>query len=285
MRVAIYVRLSEVRPGDEAISLETQEADCRALVERKGWEVAGVYRDAGRSAWADDRDRPAFTEMLAELEAGEVAGIVAWKQDRLGRRVTEVADLLDRCRQHSAALVTVTDSLDTTTPAGRMAAQVIAAAAEMESANTSMRVARAMDARAERGEPAGGPRPFGYRRDGGTLTIDEAEAAIVRECAERVLAGETVGAILRDLQARDVRTSTGGPWRRRSLVYTLTAARIAGLRHHNGHTTPGSWEPIVSVGRLRRSGQRSHHRPCAGRRLGRSTSRAASPDATDAVLA
>ena len=128
-----------------------------------------------------------------------------------------------------------------------MAAQVIAAAAEMESANTSMRVSRAMDARAERGEPAGGPRPFGYRRDGGTLVIDEAEAAIIRECAERVLAGETVGTILRDLQARDVRTSTGGRWRRRSFVKALTAARIAGLRQHNGHTTPGTWEPIVTV--------------------------------------
>ena len=44
------------------MSLETQETDARAFVERKGWDVAEVYVDAGRSAWADDRvrDRPEF---------------------------------------------------------------------------------------------------------------------------------------------------------------------------------------------------------------------------------
>ena len=52
--VGIYVRLSEVRPGDEAVSLATQEADAFALAKRKGWRVAVVYRDSGRSSWADD---------------------------------------------------------------------------------------------------------------------------------------------------------------------------------------------------------------------------------------
>jgi resolvase-like protein len=101
-RVGIYVRLSEVRPGEEAASLKTQETDARALIKRKGWSVGEVYRDAGRSAWSDDRDRPAFERMLGDLEAGAITGVVAWKQDRLGRRVAEVADLLDRCRKLDA---------------------------------------------------------------------------------------------------------------------------------------------------------------------------------------
>jgi hypothetical protein len=104
--IAIYVRLSEVRPGEEAVSLDTQEADCRALAKRKSWKIAGVYKDAGRSAWSDSRDRPAFDRMLADLEAGKLGGIVAWKQDRLGRRVAEVAALLDKCRQLGAIVAT-----------------------------------------------------------------------------------------------------------------------------------------------------------------------------------
>jgi site-specific DNA recombinase len=68
--VAIYIRLSEVRPGEEAISLKTQERDARAFAKRKGWRVAEVYRDAGRSAWQDGRERPAFDRMLADLDAG-----------------------------------------------------------------------------------------------------------------------------------------------------------------------------------------------------------------------
>lgn len=247
MRTAIYVRLSEVRPGEEAVSLATQETDCRALLERKGWSIEQIYRDAGRSAWQDNRDRPAFTELLQALDAGELDAIVAWKQDRLGRRVAEVADLLDRCRRHDVALVTVNDGLDTTTPAGRMASQVIAAAAEMESANTSVRVARSIQARAERGDAHGGPRPYGYRRENGTLVVVPEEAGVIRECADRVLQGETVGSILRDLQARGVTTSTGGPWRRRSLLNTLRSARIAGLREYHGVESKGTWQAIVTT--------------------------------------
>jgi ribosomal protein S17 len=48
--VGIYVRLSEVRPGEKAVSLDTQEADCRRLAKGKGWRVAGIYKDRGRSA-------------------------------------------------------------------------------------------------------------------------------------------------------------------------------------------------------------------------------------------
>src|SRR5919198_3544246 len=206
--VGIYVRLSEVRPGEETVSLDTQEQDARSFAKRKGWQVfPEVYRDAGRSAWQDGRERPAFDAMLADLEAGKLGGVVAWKQDRLGRRVSEVAALLDRCRQLGAVVATVTDGLDTTTPSGRMAAQVIAAAAELESANTSIRVRRAMQARAERGDAHGGPRPYGYRREDGHLVVDSDEAKIIRECAARVLGGEPGGAGLRDLDIPEVRTS------------------------------------------------------------------------------
>lgn len=245
-RVGIYVRLSEVRPGEEAVSLDTQEQDARALAKRKGWKVAEVYRDAGRSAWSDTRERPEFDRMLSDLDAGKIGGVVAWKQDRLGRRVAEVAALLDRARQLGAVVATVTDGLDTTTPSGRMAAQVVAAAAELESANTSTRVRRAMQARAERGDAHGGPRPYGYRRERGTLVVEPAEAAIIAELAGRVLAGETVGTILRELHDRNITTSTGRKWTRRSLVNTLTSGRIAGLREHDGREVPGSWPPIVS---------------------------------------
>jgi DNA invertase Pin-like site-specific DNA recombinase len=244
-KVGVYLRLSEVKPGEEAVSLETQEQDAREFAKRKGWKVAEVYRDAGRSAWADDRDRPAFRRMLDDLDAGKIAGVVAWKQDRLGRRVVEVAALLDRCRQLGAIVACVVDGLDTSTASGRMAAQVVAAAAELESANTSIRTARAMQARAERGQAHGGPRPYGYRRNG-TLVVDPEEARVIRDAASRVLAGEPVGSILRDLHGRDVPTSTGGRWSRRSLVNTLTSSRIAGLREHDGRTVPGDWEAIVT---------------------------------------
>lgn len=246
VRVGVYVRLSEVRPGEEAVSLATQEHDARALADRKGWAVAEVYVDRGRSAWKDNRDRPAFNRMLADLQAGKIGGLVAWKQDRIGRRVAEVAALLDRCRQLGAVLATVVDGIDTTTHAGRMVAHNVAAMAEMESGNISDRVRRALQARAERGDAHGGRRGYGYRREGGRLVIDEAEARVIRDIVARLLRGEPVGSILRDLNARNVKTSTGRAWTRRSLVNTATSARIAGVREYDGRDVEGSWEAIIS---------------------------------------
>jgi DNA invertase Pin-like site-specific DNA recombinase len=73
--VAVYIRLSEARPGEEAVNLKTQEGDALSFGKRKGWKIAEVYKDAGRSAWRDGRDRPAFDRMLADLDEGKLGGI------------------------------------------------------------------------------------------------------------------------------------------------------------------------------------------------------------------
>ena len=94
------------------------------------------------------------------------------------------------------------------------------------------------------GRYRGGRRPFGYESDG--VTVRPAEAAIVADASDRVLAGESLHSVARDLNARGVVTSTGGAWKPTELRGMLLRARNAGIVEHNGHEVgPAEWEPIV----------------------------------------
>ncbi|HET9256861.1 MAG TPA: recombinase family protein [Pseudonocardiaceae bacterium] len=83
---------------------------------------------------------------------------------------------------------------------------------------------------------AGGRRPYGYALARGTgritASVDPVEGPIVAECAARVLAGESIASITRDLNARGVLTSAGNPWNRTTLRRMLCSARISGRREY-----------------------------------------------------
>jgi site-specific DNA recombinase len=237
---AIYARLSQNREG-ESTGTDRQQRDCRAYAERKGYEVAEVYEDDDRSAYSS-RGRPAFDRLMSDLDRFDV--VVFWKTDRLIRRFVDWADVLRAASEASTALECVVEPLDTSTPMGQAIAGMFAGTAEQESANIGLRVKREQEERAENGLPHGGRRPFGYARDGLSVRDDEAER--IREAAGRVIAGDSLAAIVRDWNEQDVGTSSGAPWSSSSLRTLLRGPRIAGLRQHNGEIIgDAAWPAII----------------------------------------
>src|SRR3954447_23762852 len=89
---AIYARISRDREG-AGLGVERQEADCRALAKRLGWEVVAVYVDNDISAYSG-KPRPQYRAMLDAVRARQVQGIVAWHSDRLHRRPTELEEFI-----------------------------------------------------------------------------------------------------------------------------------------------------------------------------------------------
>ena len=79
------------------------------------------------------------------------------------------------------------------------------------------------------------------------MTIIEAEAAVIRETRTRVLAGESLRSICRDLNDRAIPTSQGGPWQVTTLKGVLTSARISGRREYHGEIVhEDSWPAIIT---------------------------------------
>jgi site-specific DNA recombinase len=232
---AIYCRISKDDAGRGA-GVKRQEDDGRAYARGKGWLVAEVYVDNDASGWTGRP--PHFDRMLADLAAGLRDAVVIYNVDRLTRQPFLFEEFLKVCeQQHVTRLGSVGGDIDLATSDGQFMARVLVAQAKKSSDDTSRRIRRAFDEKAANGQwKHGGLRPFGYDWDesAGTIVPVRAEAALIREAAKRVLAGDSRRAITVDWHRKGLLTSEGKPWSITRLANLLRSPRIAGLRVHRG---------------------------------------------------
>lgn len=244
--VAIYARISQDRDGNQ-LGVRRQLTDCRAEAERLGWTVAEEYVDDDVSAYSG-KARPRYRQMLDDLAGGDLDGIITWHMDRLYRRPLDLEELIGVCQKAGVTdLHTVSGSLDLGTGDGMLVARMLAAVAANESDSKRRRGKRKMQEIAEAGRPhGGGTRPFGFQPD--RVTHESAEAEVIRQLADRALAGESLPSLGRWMDDNDIRTVTGKQWRTPTIRQLLLNRRICGQRAHNGQVVgPAVWEPIVSV--------------------------------------
>jgi site-specific DNA recombinase len=246
MDAAIYLRISKDPTGEKA-GVDRQEKECRALAERKGWQVAGVFADNDVSAWSGTK-RPEYERMLGDIREGKVKAVVAWHLDRLTRSPKELEHFFEVCERAGVKhFGTVSGDIDLSTRDGQLHARILGAVARKASDDASARIRSKFDEKAAKGEwKVTGYRPYGYDQVGGTLVIHEGEAAVVREAARRVLADESRTSIIRDFHARGLRTSTGRPWSITRLAEVLRSPTITALRIHHGEVIgEGNWPAIL----------------------------------------
>jgi site-specific DNA recombinase len=244
MRAGLYVRISRDIAG-QGLGVARQEEDCRATAKAVGWEVAEVYVDNDVSA-TSGKVRPAYQRMLEDLKAGVIGAIVAWHPDRLYRKVTDLAELVEVCKATNAQIETVNAShIDLSTPTGRMIAGILANVQMFEVEHKSERWARSWRQGREQGAPVtNSNRLFGYARDGETIV--ENEAAELRAIATRLLTGGSLAETIRDLDRREVRTTLGNVWTQQGLKNCLLNPRLAGLSTHRGEILgEGTWPPVL----------------------------------------
>jgi DNA invertase Pin-like site-specific DNA recombinase len=158
-RIAIYIRLS--RETKESASIETQRAAARQWLTSHGYNPAAAveYVDSGVSGAKPLEDRKAMRELMRSRP--DV--IIAWKQDRYARNVSEFLRLISWTEAHGATLATADGQLDTSTTNGRMVATVLAALNEWERDMIKSRVLAGQATRRAQGRWVAGRAPYGFR--------------------------------------------------------------------------------------------------------------------------
>jgi DNA invertase Pin-like site-specific DNA recombinase len=132
-RVAIYVRTS-VADADGQAQLHA----LRRAADARGWSEVREFVDIGQSG--AKANRPALDELKKVVRAGEVQQVMVFALDRLGRSLRDLLLLLDDLTASGCAVVSLRESIDLTTPTGRLLIHMIAALAEFERAIITERV-------------------------------------------------------------------------------------------------------------------------------------------------
>jgi site-specific DNA recombinase len=236
------VRISTNR--DNETSTTTQSERITAWCQAQGIELIEIFSDVGRSAYKESRaNRPGLSKAMDHIHAG-VDVLVCWKIDRVARNTRDLLELIHEVETQGSSFASVTEQFDTATPIGKLVVTVIGALAEMESAIKSERIGAWQDHRRTTGATPTGPTPYGYRRERNRLIKNEAEAAVILEAAEAVLARESLRKITARLNQAGARPEQ--PFTRRGLAAILTGPTTAGLREVEGeYLSSDAWEPIL----------------------------------------
>jgi DNA invertase Pin-like site-specific DNA recombinase len=127
-----------------------------ARLQQQAFKAAQVEKVFKESASGGRWDRPHLHKMLEQLREGDV--VVVWKLDRLSRSLKDLLIIMERIDQVGAGFKSLTEAIDTTTPAGRMMMQMVGAFAEFERAMIRERTQAGLDAARQEGR-IGGRKP------------------------------------------------------------------------------------------------------------------------------
>ena len=137
--------------GYARVSTNEQDTAAQAAALKKaGCEL--IFREkASGGRW----DRPELHKLLGQLRKGDV--LVVWKLDRLSRSLRDMLTLMEQVQEKKAGFRSLTEAVDTTTPAGRMMMQMVGAFAEFERAMLKERTKAGLDAARKEGRIGGRP--------------------------------------------------------------------------------------------------------------------------------
>ncbi len=177
----IYTRVSTAAQT-EGFSLEAQQERLYEYAEYRDLEIAGDYCDAGRSG-KSIKGRPEFQRMMDDIisQKDNISYVLVFKLSRFGRNAADVLKSMQLLTDYGVDLVSVDDSIDSSTQGGRLTITILSAVAEIERENITDQFMAGRLQKIRDGKWSGGSVPYGYRSVDRELTIDPYEAKIVRK--------------------------------------------------------------------------------------------------------
>lgn len=209
-RTALYCRLSQDDgPEDDSNSIQNQKNILQKFAEDHHFPNPCFYVDDGFSG--ENFQRPAFQQMISDMENGEIGIIVTKDLSRLGRNQLHTGLYIEeRFPMFGVRYIAINDNVDTDSSESNDLMPFKNLFNEWFIRDTSRKIRAVLKAKAERGERLGTRAPYGYRKDPDTkkLIVDEEAAAIVRRIFVMCAGGSGPSQIARILKKEQILTPT-----------------------------------------------------------------------------
>lgn len=193
-------------------SLSSQISYYSKLIQNHaGWVYAGVYADEALTGTKENR--AGFQKMRSDCHARKIDRVITKSISRFARNTVTLLETVREFKLLGVDVFFEEQNIHTISVEGELMLTILASYAQEESLSASENQKWYVRKGFENGELLNLRFLFGYRIAKNSIEIDEQNAAIVREIFNRVIAGETFGAISRDLNSRNVFGILNGTWR------------------------------------------------------------------------
>lgn len=211
LRVAAYCRVSTDSDAQlDSLSAQKQHYESY-IASRADWELAGLYYDEGLSGTKKDQ-RPELLRLIADCESGRIDLIITKSISRLARNTVDCLGMVRKLLELDIPIYFEKENLNTQSMESELFLSILSSMAEGESTSISQNSKWSIQRRYQNGSFKIAYPPYGYDWDGTQMVINPAQAEIVREVYEQVLAGTGTQAIANDLNRRQIPTKRGGKW-------------------------------------------------------------------------
>jgi len=255
LSTGIYVRVSTEEQVQEGYSIRGQTEKLKSYALLKEWDIFDIYADEGISG-KNIVDRPAINRLIDDIESGKVNNVLVFKVDRLTRSTKNLLELVELFEDCDCAFNSLTESIDTETPSGRMFLKIIGIFAEFERENLATRLKLGFERKVKEGYTlATNIITYGYTREKGQKIqmINADEAKIVRDIYSMFLDNISLNKIARILNERKIPTKlNASAWEGTTIKTILTNPTYIGkVRYSTGDEdryfeVDGHHEPIIS---------------------------------------
>lgn len=228
LRVCAYARVSTDSDKQE-ISLDNQVLTYENLIRSNSeYNFAGVYADQGITGFSEKR--PQFQRMLSDARAGKIDMIITKSISRFARNTVTLLKYVRELKNMGVGVLFEENNIYTLSSEGEMMLSVLASFAQEESRSMSENNKWTCRKKFERGElMINTTRFMGYDKDeGGTLVINDAEAAIVRRIFDMYLSGIGAHSIAKAFNEEGIATITGSQWHASTVMGMLKNEKYKG---------------------------------------------------------
>lgn len=248
-KVAGYIRVSTEEQATSGYGVEIQREKILQYCKLHDIDNLELYIDDGYSGWT--LDRPAMQKLLGDIQNGLVEKVVVYKSDRISRHLKDLLTLIeDIFETHNVEFISISEQFDTGTPQGKLFLQMLGSFAEFERNIIRERTYNGRKQKAKQCAPneiATGKVPYGYRKNGDTIEVDEYESNVIRIIFGLKQNGKSLREIAEYLNSEGFKTRQGGKWHASTVNYILNNAKYAGVQQYrfDGEVYSSEFVPIV----------------------------------------